>query len=72
MDNPRSNDFNVKTFLHSSKLPTTISTNHVNELSDLFIVKHLSQFGPKGDLRTYVRISNKLMYYNLKTQGLCE
>ena len=50
MDDTRSNTFNVKTFIHSSKLPTTVSTNLVNELSDTFIDAGLSQFGPKGNL----------------------
>ena len=43
------NNFNVKTFVHSERLPDVVAISSACELSDMQINANLSQFGPKGN-----------------------
>jgi len=47
-NNSTVNNFDVKTFMHSNKLPGVVPINSAFQLSDMFIDAKLSQFGPKG------------------------
>ena len=54
--------FNMKTFIHSNKPPSSVDTNYANESSYVFIDAKLSQFGQKGSLFAIMVINISVSY----------
>jgi len=48
VDDSDNSTVDVKTFIHSNKLPSVVPINSALQQSDVFIDAKLRQFGPKG------------------------